>query len=249
MNPYKSVIRLGVLMIVTTLVGLSSFAQPGWGRHYAYRRVYYHGPRVYNFGHPYVSIGFGGINYSYYGGYFYRPFPGYFRMVAPPIGIGIAMLPPGYQQIYVGHYPYYYFNGTYYSPVPGNTYKVVAPPLGAEVNNIPPDAHVVVIDGQKYYEYDGTYYRENVSSDNQHSYTVVGTDNVLNTDNGGPGPITPAGPKIGDRIDKLPENCREVTINGTTYYEAPSGYYYQEIIEKNTISYEVVGKASDQQDK
>jgi hypothetical protein len=249
MNPNKNIIRTGILLIIITLAGFYSFAQPGWGRHYAYRPAYYHGPRVYSVGHPYVSIGFRGLNYAYYGGYFYRPFPGYFRMVAPPIGIGITILPPGYQRIDVGQYPYFYFNGIYYAPSPGNTYTVVSPPLGAQVNNLPPDTHVMVIDGQKYYEYNGTYYRENVSSDNQRSYTVVGTDGVLNTDSDGPAPVTPAGPRIGDRMDKLPDNCREITINGTTYYEAPSGYYYQEVIEKNTISYEVVGKSSDQQDK
>ncbi len=255
--------KWGLLLVTALIISTGIFAQRGYDRHRYYRPVYYHGPRVYSFHHPYVSIGFGGIHYRYYGGYFYRPFGSYFRIVAPPVGIRIAILPPGYRRIYVGDYPYYYYNGTFYEPGGSNEYRVVNPPLGARVPQLPKDAHVMVIDGKKYYELDGTYYKEEITPDNEIWYTVVGTNGTLETDqpaaNGNNdadkdvqrnssnrNDNSPVGNdyKVGDRVDKLPEGCREVVISGKKYYESPDGIYYQEVIGRNQVSYEVAGKAS-----
>jgi hypothetical protein len=138
----------------------------------------------------------------------------------------------------MGPNPYYYYNGIYYRPH-GNEYEVVAPPLGAVVDKLPPGAKVKVIDGQKYYELNGTYYKEDFNANNELSYTVVGTDGVLNTD--GQEGLTYE-PVIGDRIDKLPADSRPVVIQGEKLYNTPSGLYYKEVYEGNKLYYELVGK-------
>ncbi|MEJ0106276.1 MAG: DUF6515 family protein [Bacteroidota bacterium] len=229
---------MGILLL---LFNSGVLAQRGRGHSYrygyGYRHSYYHGPRVYSFAHPYVSIGYRGINYRHYGGYFYRPFRGYYRAVIPPFGFYISILPSGYRRIYVDHYPYYYYNGIYYSPY-GNGYKVVAPPLGARVPELPRDAQAVIIDGQKYYVLDGTYYQEEIVNDNDVDYVVVGRNGVLNNaDNS-----ANDGSKIGDRVSRLPADCRAVVISGKKYYESPDGIYYEKIISPNKVEYEVVGK-------
>ena len=238
--------RFFVLAVILLIASSDMYAQRGWGRSRHYSRGYYHGPRVYSFARPYVSIGFGGVNYRYHGGSFYRPFPGYYRAVAPPFGISVNILPPGYRRVYVGPNPYYYYNGTYYSERRPSNYEVVKPPLGARVPELPKDAQVTVIDGQKYYEYDGIYYKEEITDKDEIWYTVVGTDGVLDTDNDGDAIAeTTVGDKIGDKVDKLPENCRAIVISGKKYYEAPSGLYYEEVISPNKVYYEVVGKSDE----
>ncbi len=232
-----------LLVILPILFLASADLQAQWGRgHYRYHsRAYYHGPRVYSFARPYVSVGFRGVSYRYYGGYFYRPFPGYYRAVAPPFGISITVLPPGYRRVYAGSYPYFYYNGTYYSEKKPKRYEVVEPPLGARVPELPKDASVKVIDGKKYFEYDGTFYKEEVTDNNETWYTVVGTDGVLDTGNNDTIADNQEGPKIGDRVDKLPENARAVVISGKKYYQTPDGLYYEEVISPNKVYYEVVG--------
>lgn len=244
-------LRVFVIMAILLIASADMYAQRGWGRgrgygygrHYS--RSYYYGPRVYSFARPYVSIGFGGINYRYHGGYFYRPFPGYYRAVAPPFGIRISVLPPGYRRVYVGNYPYYYYNGTYYSEKNPNNYEVVQPPLGARVPELPKDAEVKVIEGQKYYEFDGTYYKEEITDNDEIWYTVVGTDGILDTGNSDATAENTVGDQIGDKVDKLPENCKAIVISGKKYYESPAGLYYEEIISPNKVYYEVVGRVDE----
>ena len=218
-----------VLLIFTT----GADAQRGWGRPYRHGHTYYHGPWGVR---PFVSLGFRGMNSRHHSRYFYRPFSGYYRAIAPPFGVRIAILPPGCHRIYAGPDSYYYYNGTYYSPSDRNDYKVVAPPLGAKVPELPKDAQAVVINGQKYYELDGTYYKEEIAVNNELWFTVVGINGELNTDN-----TSADNPKIGDRVAKLPADCKAVVISGKKYFEAPSGLYYEEIISPNKVEYEVVG--------
>jgi len=153
--------------------------------HAPYHVSYYPYP-VHSYGHPYVSIPYGGYVYHSYQGYFYRPYGSIYQVVPAPFGITISTLPCGYVGFYMGPNPYYYFNGIFYQPH-ANQYKVVAPPLGAVVNKLPSGAKVRVIDRQKYYEQNGTFYKEEVNQNNKLSYRVVGTDGVLNTgpDNNG----------------------------------------------------------------
>src|SRR6185436_6525567 len=113
-----------------------------------------------------------------------------YRHYGPTIGFRLSVLPFGYSTIYSGRSPYYYNDGVYYRPYTNGGYEVAAPPLGAAVSKLPSGAKATVIDGQKYYELGGTFYQEEYSSNDKLSYRVVGTDGVLNTDNGNDvGPI------------------------------------------------------------
>ena len=206
-------------------------------RHYERREYHYYS------GRPIVSIGFGIRNYGYYPSYHsypyygpsYRYYPG-----TPYFGLRISTLPFGFNTIYVGPDPFYYYQGTYYKPYGNDQYEVTAPPLGARVPELPKNAKVAVIDGQKYYELDGTYYKEDITDNNEIWYTVVGTNGELNTGN-----TVLQNDKVGDRVDELPADSKAVVINKQKYYLAPSGVYYQEVIDGNKVLYEIVGKSSE----
>jgi len=228
-------------LIACLVFSSTSFAQ--WGRHRydrGYHNQHYYPYRSYSFFHPFVSVHFGRYNYRYQHGYFYRPYGSVFQVVVPPFGVRIATLPFGYRSFYIGPNPYYYYNGIYYRPY-ANEYEVVSPPLGAVVDELPPRARVRVIDGQKYYEQNGTYYKEEINENDRLSYTVVGTDGVLNTNSDTNGNV-PSEPQIGDRIDKLPADSKTVVINGEKLYSTSSGLYYKEVIAGNKVYYELVGK-------
>jgi len=78
-----------------------------------------------------ISIGFGGDNYFFNAGVWFRPAGGRFLVVAPPVGIVIPVLPPGYVTVTLGGMPYYYANGVYYSGPGPQGYVVVQPPANA----------------------------------------------------------------------------------------------------------------------
>ena len=88
------------------------------------------------------GIGFGGGNYFFHGGVWFRPFGGHFTVVMPPIGIILPLLPPAYATLWIGGAPYYYANGVYYAAAPGQGYAVVAPPAGADIAQPTPPAPV-----------------------------------------------------------------------------------------------------------
>ncbi|HEV8284344.1 MAG TPA: DUF6515 family protein [Chitinophagaceae bacterium] len=225
-------------LFVSFAFSSTSFAQRG---RYNYNRGYhqrYYSQRSYSYVRPYVSVHFGGYDYRYHHGYFYRPYGSVFQVVVPPFGIRIATLPYGYRSFYIGPHPYYYYNGTYYRPY-ANEYEVIAPPLGAVVDELPPGAKPKVIDGQKYYELNGTYYKEELDANNRLSYSVVGTDGVLNAERE---ESVSSEPMIGDRIDNLPADSKTVVIRGEKLYSTPSGLYYKEVVEGNKVYYELVGK-------
>ncbi len=238
------------LFTASLLISSDSFAQPGRSRghgygHSRYHPVRYYPQRNYYYNRPYSSVYYGGINYRYQRGYFYRPYGATFRLSIPPFGIRISTLPLGYRSFYVGPSPYYYYGGIYYRPHSGNGYEVVKPPLGAVVGELPPGAKVTVIDGKKYYELNGTYYEETINADSELEYTVVGTDGVLNIDdsiNDNDDNSKSTGPVVGDRFDDLPADSKAVVINGQKLYVSPSGLYYKEVIEGKKVTYEVVGK-------
>lgn len=85
----------------------------------------------------YRVLPYGGINYYYAGGVWYRPYGGRFVIVGPPIGVFVPFLPPYYATVMVGGVPYYYANDVYYAQAPGG-YVVVNPPAGAVVVGPPP---------------------------------------------------------------------------------------------------------------
>src|SRR5258706_10726202 len=251
MKTKRYMLAFVLLLTATFLFTSNIFAQPGRyghgrGHAYGYNRNYsrnyypvrYYPQRNYYYNHPYISLSYGGLNYRYQSGYYYRPYGATFRFAVPPFGIRISTLPLGYRSFYVGPSPYYYYGGVYYPPYTGNQYEVIKPPLGAVVNELPPGANVTVIDGKKYYEQNGTYYEETINSNNELEYTVVGTDGVLNTDD----TAIDNGPAIGDRFEDLPADSKAVVINGEKLYTSPSGLYYKEVIKGNKVYYEVVGK-------
>ncbi|PZR25949.1 MAG: hypothetical protein DI535_16055 [Citrobacter freundii] len=242
------------LCVLALAVFLLQDASAQRGRVYHPRRGGYYGGPGYSpyrgmrvsfsyFSGPRAIYPYRGINYSYYGGHYYRPYGSYFQLVAPPVGISIGILPRGYRTIYAGSIPYYYYGGTYYRPGKKvNTYDVVDAPIGASVPELPEDAKVVVINGQKYYELDGTYYKEDIRDNSEIWYTVVGKDGKLDTDQEAIDSTTDNGPQVGDVVDKLPADCRTVVVNGQKYYVSPDDIYYEEVIGQNTISYKIVGK-------
>lgn len=70
--------------------------------------------------------------YYYYGGVWYRPYGGYYRVVAPPVGISVSLLPDFYTTLWFGGVPYYYANSVYYaSRATGVGYVVTEPPSDA----------------------------------------------------------------------------------------------------------------------
>jgi len=85
-----------------------------------------------------VSVGFGGGNYFFHGGVWFRPYGARYVVVQPPLGIYLPVLPPTYATIWVGSVPYYYADGVYYKVAPGQGYVVVAPPPGADTAQAAP---------------------------------------------------------------------------------------------------------------
>lgn len=145
-----------------------SSSNPGWRYSYLPRR----NSIVTRFSYPYQTIYFGGYGYRYCDGVYYRPYNNVFRVVAPPFGIFINVLPFGYRRIVVHDYPYYYYNGTYYDEYQ-SSYRVVAPPLGAVVESIPEGYETIVIDGETYYKVDDVQYKPVVQDNGEIWYQVI----------------------------------------------------------------------------
>ena len=142
---------------------------PGWR--------YAHLPRrntiITSFSFPYQTIYFGGYNYRYCDGVYYRPYNNVFMVIAPPFGLYINILPFGYRRIFVNDYPYYYYNGTYYDEYEEESYRVVAPPVGAIVESIPEGYETIVIDGETYYKVDNVQYKPVVQDNGEIWYQVI----------------------------------------------------------------------------
>lgn len=232
-------------------------------------RGYYAPVRGYRYAHisgPRVMISFGGNPYYYSAGYYYRPYMGYYTLVAPPIGIHVGVLPSGYWAFNFGAFPYFYFNGVFYRQN-NSGYEVVNAPVGAEVPHLPRGARVVVINDLKYYELDGTYYREIIKDNGQVRYQIAGKNGQLETYDDSqvqqeqiqsPAPAVdsvtsqeevarvaaPSMPpaKIGDVVEFLPEGSKTVVLNNQKYFVSPLNQYYQETIKDNKIRYKVVAE-------
>ncbi|CAN5398574.1 hypothetical protein BH10BAC3_BH10BAC3_21460 [soil metagenome] len=221
-------------------------------------RHHYDAPCRYTYNYPYYGqrysrlnfnfnvISYGGIGYCYNSGIFYRPFSGYYQVVAPPPGICINLLPFGYSRVYYDDVPYYFYGNTYYREY-NNSYRVVDPPIGAKLPALPRTAKEVVIDDEHYYEDNSTYYMEEFNEKNERLYTVVGVNGVLDSDqvnrviNGTS--FSNVAPQTGGNIySSLPANSTKVTISGHEYFRSPDDVYYQAITEGTSVTYHVVGK-------
>lgn len=105
-----------------------------------------------------LPVYYGGINYSYYNGIYYRPYRDTYVVSFPPIGLRIGILPLDCQLYTFFGRSYHYYNGSYYQPI-GNEYEVVPPPVGALVESIPDGYEQVIINGETYYIVDGVQYK------------------------------------------------------------------------------------------
>ena len=65
----------------------------------------------------YLPVYYGGVNYAYYGGYYYQPAATGYVVVKPPLGAIVPTLPPGATATTVNGQTYFVYNDTYYKPV------------------------------------------------------------------------------------------------------------------------------------
>lgn len=74
-----------------------------------------------------------GDRYWTRGGVWYQPWGPRYRVIAPPLGVIVPVLPSSYVSLRIGGEPYWYANGAYYAmATPGPGYVIVAPPAGAD---------------------------------------------------------------------------------------------------------------------
>ena len=138
---------------------------------------------------------------------------------------------------------------TFYRRNNDRNYEVVNPPIGAKLPELPRDAKSVTIDGSRYYELGGTYYQETYNGNNDVLYEVVGVNGRLSTNNNNQYNNSQSinnqnsrMPTEGDILDKLPEQCKTITVNGQPLYVSPDNIYYQKETDSKGIYYKVVGK-------
>lgn len=145
----------------------------------------------------------------------------------------------------MGPVPYYYYEGVYYRRYQDRSdeYEVVDAPMGAVVTSLPKGATKVVLNGEKFYEFNGNYYKEGTNSRNEIVYTVVGKNGVIDNTEDQIVTNAPQTPQVGDEITVLPENSKQVTINGDVLYVTPDNFYLKAETVNNTTIYKVVGKA------
>ena len=272
LNISKTVGVTVLLLLVVSVLNAQPRVRHVGGRHPVYTpapRGYYAPVRGYHYnriGGPSVTLSFGGMPYYYSSGYYYRPYGSYYRVVAPPIGIHVGVLPPGYWAFSFGAFPYFYFNGVFYQQN-NSGYEVVNAPIGAEVPHLPRGARVVVINDLKYYELDGTYYREVMKDNGLVRYQIAGKNGRLETYDGAtvqqeqpqyqneapttqqpavpetaPAPAVTPLPKVGDVVEMLPEGSKTLVLNNQKYFVSPANQYYQELIKDNKIMYKVVAE-------
>jgi hypothetical protein len=89
----------------------------------------------------------------YYGhGVWYRPYGHRYRVVYPPVGLYVSVLPEFTTTLWFGGYPYYYANDVYYAWRPSRrVYEVVDPPEGRDdaiAADDPEDVYVYPREGQ-----------------------------------------------------------------------------------------------------
>ncbi len=120
------------------------YRQPGWQVDTRYNQNQFYPRRGYvvpTLPPSRIAISWGGGNYYYHNGIWFRPWGARYVVVGAPFGIVVPFLPIGYVSLVFGGYPYYYAGNTYYQVAPSGGYIVVAPPDGApEVQSAPSPA-------------------------------------------------------------------------------------------------------------
>ena len=226
---------LTVIIFIVVLSAQNSDAQ--YSR--TYRRSNYYPLVSLNVYETPYRYSYGGYDYHYRGGSFYRSIGGVLSIVAPPIGLHINFLPPGYRRLYGGMYNDYYYNGIYYRRYNDMDYEVINAPMGAVIDELPAGARRVIINDEKFYEFDGTYYKEEIRN-GYPVYKVTGKRGRLNTGN------SESSQRVGDIVNRLPDGSKPVNIKGEKYYLSPDNTYYQQIIDNDQVSYKIVGKEEDE---
>jgi len=115
--------------------GGSHHPSPHWQLDRRYQHNHYYPSRGYvSIGLPpgAISIGYGRGSYFFHSGVWFSPVGTRYRVVAPPFGIVVPVLPPAYTPLWIDSTRYYYANGSYYTAATDGGYVVVAPPPGAE---------------------------------------------------------------------------------------------------------------------
>lgn len=116
---------------------------PGYKLDSRHRHDRYYPPRgsqVDRLPHHPIVVPHHDSRYYFHGGVWYRPSGLRFLVVAPPIGLGVSVLPPYYTTLWIGGSPYYYADEVYYTWRPERReYVVVDPPSGADAYAPPPE--------------------------------------------------------------------------------------------------------------
>jgi hypothetical protein len=199
-------------------------------------------------GVSYGSRGGFGLGIGYRSAIGYRPY-GY-GFGYPSLGFYLNTLPFGYYPFYMGSSMYYYNNGIFYSPYESG-YVVTAPPVGAAVPGLPRGAKSIMIDNQQFFEYNGVYYKVVINDKGDKVYVVAGKDGVLSTAREDDGDEDMAdqyqGPRVGDMVNRLPDNTRSVTLNGKKYYVSPDEVYYEAVTDnRGNTAYKVASVPDNQ---
>lgn len=195
------------------------------------------------------AIGYGRGGYWGNHGYYYYSHGYYGSYYYPRIGFTCGYLPYGYYPFYWGDYQYFYSDGLFYQ-YDNSSYTVVEPPIGAEIATLPEKAESIVINGQQYYELNGVYYQPYTKDDGTVVYMIAGKDGELNTTSVQDDQQQPQGPKMGDIVNQLPQDCRKIKVDGQKLWVSPDGVYYQEQVDANkNKTYKVVGLPSDEPDQ
>jgi Family of unknown function (DUF6515) len=133
----------------------------------------------------------GGISYRYVNGVYYRPYGTGFRIVTPPVGILVNVLPAGFVSVNIAGRPYFCAGGVYYMQTEPNVYVVVQKPAEAIVTvpvkadgyvitqntivtTLPQGTILVNINNKRYYKVNDTYYEKVTTENGEISYRVVG---------------------------------------------------------------------------
>jgi len=86
-----------------------------------------------------IEVERGGTRYRYGGGVWYSAYGPRWRVVGPPLGVYVPLLPDFYTTVWFGGLPYYYANDSYYVWRDGQRgYEVVQPPVDVQSSVAPP---------------------------------------------------------------------------------------------------------------
>ena len=118
--------QLFIAMLLSTLLAGPAGADRARAH---YDRGHYYPPHGHYVQRPprhAMAIGYRSQRYYTHGGVWYRHRGASFMVVAPPVGIVVPVLPPYYQTVWLGGYPYYYVNEVYYRWLPEERGYVVS---------------------------------------------------------------------------------------------------------------------------